>query len=90
MEFISLALVVLLAALTSVPLFKKLGLGSIFGYLIAGFVLGPSIFGFFHETEKIMHFAELGVVMLLFLIGLELKPSRLWAMRKAVFGMGSA
>ena len=89
MEFITLALVVLLAALTSVPLFKKLGLGSIFGYLIAGFILGPSLFGVFHESEKIMHFAELGVVMLLFLIGLELKPSRLWAMRHAVFGMGT-
>ncbi len=89
MEFITLSLVVLFAALTSVPLFKKLGLGSIFGYLIAGFILGPSLFGVFHESEKIMHFAELGVVMLLFLIGLELKPSRLWAMRHAVFGMGS-
>lgn len=89
MEFITLALVVLIAALTSVPLFKKLGLGSIFGYLIAGFILGPSLFGIFHESEEIMHFAELGVVMLLFLIGLELKPTRLWAMRRAVFGLGS-
>lgn len=89
MEFVTLALVVLIAALTSVPLFKKLGLGSIFGYLIAGLILGPSVFGIFHESEKIMHFAELGVVMLLFLIGLELKPSRLWAMKHAVFGMGT-
>jgi monovalent cation:proton antiporter-2 (CPA2) family protein len=86
----SVALVVLLAALTSVPLFKKLGLGSIFGYLIAGFVLGPALLGVFDQPERIMHFAELGVVMLLFLIGLELKPSRLWAMRRAVFGMGAA
>lgn len=90
MEFVTLALVVLLAALTSVPLFKKLGLGSIFGYLTAGFILGPALLSVFDQPDHILHFAELGVVMLLFLIGLELKPSRLWAMRHAVFGMGAA
>ncbi len=80
----------LAAALVTVPLFKRLGLGSVLGYLAAGVVLGPTGFDLFGHPEELMHFAEFGVVMLLFLIGLELEPERLWGMRNAVFGVGTA
>ncbi|MFO0679165.1 MAG: monovalent cation:proton antiporter-2 (CPA2) family protein [Polyangiaceae bacterium] len=78
------------AAVVAVTLFQRLGLGSVLGYLAAGAIIGPSGFGFVHEVESTMQFAEFGVVLLLFLIGLELQPSRLWKMRNAVFGMGGA
>lgn len=80
----------LAAALITVPLFKRLGLGSVLGYLAAGIVLGPTGFDLFGHPEEIMHFAEFGVVLLLFLIGLELEPERLWSMRTSVFGVGAA
>lgn len=80
----------LAAAVVAVPLFKRLGLGSVLGYLAAGAAIGPSGLGFIHEVEGTLHFAEFGVVLLLFLIGLELQPARLWNMRAAVFGMGAA
>lgn len=70
------------------PLFKRLGLGSVLGYLAAGAFIGPSGLGLIKEVEATLHFAEFGVVLLLFLIGLELQPSRLWAMRGRVFGLG--
>jgi len=78
----------MLAAVISVPLSKRLGLGSVLGYLIAGSIIGPWGLRLISDVEAIMHFAELGVVFLLFIIGLELKPQRLWVMRKAVFGTG--
>ncbi len=78
----------LAAAVVAVPLFKKLGLGSVLGYLAAGLVIGPSVLGLVWDVDNILHFAEFGVVLLLFIIGLELQPSRLWEMRKAVFGVG--
>ena len=85
---------VLLLAVTSiaVALFRHLGLGSILGLLVAGVVVGPHSPGPYITThvEDVRHFTELGVVMLLFLIGLEMKPDRLWAMRRQVFGFGSA
>jgi glutathione-regulated potassium-efflux system ancillary protein KefC len=81
--------VFLAAAVVAVPLFKRLGLGSVIGYLAAGAAIGPSGLGLVHEVESTMHLAEFGVVLLLFLIGLELQPSRLWNMRSAVFGMGT-
>jgi len=80
----------LAAAVFAVTIFKRLGLGPVLGYLVAGALIGPSGFGLVHEVEDTLHFAELGVVLLLFLIGLELQPSRLWAMRGAVFGLGGA
>ncbi len=83
-------LVLLAAVVVAVPLFKRLGLGSVLGYLAAGVVLGPSALGVVTDVEGTFHLAELGVVLLLFLIGLELQPSRLWAMRHAVFGLGGA
>jgi len=83
------ALIYLAAAVVSVPLAKKLGLGSVLGYLVAGIIIGPFILGLVGKnTDKVMHFAEFGVVLMLFVIGLELKPSLLWKMRKSIFGLG--
>lgn len=83
------ALIYLAAAVISVPVAKRLGLGSVLGYLLAGIAIGPYAFGFVGEGgEDVMHFAEFGVVMMLFLIGLELKPSLLWKMRTTIFGLG--
>ena len=76
------------AAVISVPLAKRLGLGSVLGYLIAGVVIGPFAFGLVGEGKDVMHIAEFGVVMMLFLIGLELKPSLLWKMRTPILGLG--
>jgi monovalent cation:proton antiporter-2 (CPA2) family protein len=88
-SFFFQAFVYLAAAVISVPLAKRLGLGSVLGYIIAGLVIGP--FGFHligEEGQDIMHFAEFGVVMMLFLIGLELEPSLLWRLRGPILGMG--
>lgn len=80
----------LAAAVIAVPIFKRLGLGSVLGYLAAGALIGPSGLGFVQEVENTLHFAEFGVVLLLFVIGLELQPSLLWKMRGQVFGVGGA
>jgi glutathione-regulated potassium-efflux system protein KefB len=82
--------VLLIAAVIAVPFAKRLGVGNIIGYLIAGIVVGPAGFALIHDTESARHVSELGVVMLLFLIGLELKPARLWVMRRSVFLFGGA
>ncbi len=76
-------------AVVAAPIFKKLGLGTVLGYLAAGVVIGP-IFHGITDGEQILDVAELGVVFLLFIIGLELKPSRLWQMRRDIFGLGTA
>src|SRR5918994_131450 len=82
--------VVLLAAgVVAVPVFKRVGLGSILGYLAAGLVIGPFGLGLFSDPEAILHVAELGVVMFLFIIGLEMQPSRLWGLRREIFGLGA-
>jgi len=83
-------LILLAAAIIAVPLFQRLGLGSVLGYLAAGAVVGPWGFGFIDRIEEIRHIAELGVVFLLFIIGIELNPARLWSMRRMVFGLGTA
>ncbi|WP_377292952.1 monovalent cation:proton antiporter-2 (CPA2) family protein [Rhizobium sp. SG2393] len=85
----SQALLLLGGAVVSAPLFKRLGLGTVLGYLAAGVLIGP-IAAQITEGEEILHVAELGVVFLLFIIGLELKPSRLWQMRRDIFGLGTA
>ncbi|WP_158773302.1 monovalent cation:proton antiporter-2 (CPA2) family protein [Cobetia sp. L2A1] len=82
--------VLLGCAVVAVPLFQRLGLGSILGYLAIGVVLGPSAIGFISEPTEVLHFAEFGVVMLLFMIGLELEPKRLWDMRLKLAGLGTA
>ena len=87
--FYSEAILLLGGAVVAAPLFKRLGLGTVLGYLAAGTVIGP-ILGLFRDAEAILQVAELGVVMLLFVIGLELKPQRLWSMRRAIFGLGAA
>ncbi|WP_224703144.1 monovalent cation:proton antiporter-2 (CPA2) family protein [Devosia aquimaris] len=76
------------AAVIGVPLFKRIGLGSVLGYLAAGLLLGPSGIGLINDPESVLTTAELGVVMFLFIIGLEMEPSRLWALRKQIFGLG--
>lgn len=82
-------IVALLAAGTiAVPLFKRLGLGAVLGYLAAGLLLGPSGIGLISDPASILAAAELGVVLFLFIIGLEMEPSRLWALRKQIFGLG--
>ncbi|MDQ6437840.1 monovalent cation:proton antiporter-2 (CPA2) family protein [Mesorhizobium sp. LHD-90] len=78
----------LAAGVVAVPIFKRIGLGSILGYLAAGIVIGPFGLGIFYESEAILHIAELGVVMFLFIIGLEMEPSRLWNLRHEIFGLG--
>jgi Kef-type K+ transport system membrane component KefB len=80
--------VYLCAAVIAVPIAKRLGLGSVLGYLIAGIVIGPVIGLVGSETEQIQHFAEFGVVMMLFLVGLELRPRMLWEMRARLLGLG--
>ncbi|MEO5795565.1 MAG: glutathione-regulated potassium-efflux system protein KefC [Rhodoferax sp.] len=78
------------AAVIAVPLSKALGLGSIIGYLAAGIAIGPWGLGLVTEVQDILHFAEFGVVLMLFLIGLELEPKRLWSLRRPIFGWGTA
>src|SRR5450830_1037166 len=83
-------LIYLLAAVIAVPIAKKLGLGAVLGYLLAGIAIGPWGLGLISEVEDILHFSEFGVVLLLFLIGLELDPKRLWSLHRHIFGWGSA
>lgn len=84
------ALIYLTAAVVFVPIAKKLGMGSVLGYLLGGIIIGPFFLGFVGEEGKdIMHFAEFGVVIMLFLIGLELEPATLWRMRKLILGTGA-
>ncbi len=87
--FLVQATIFLGAAIICVPLMKRLGMSSVLGYLVAGILIGPFVFGFVgEEGEELMHFAEFGVVMMLFLIGLELDPTAFWKMRKMIAGMG--
>lgn len=76
-------------AVVMVPLFRRIGLGSVLGYLCAGLIIGPFGFGWFSDSQAVLHVAELGVVMFLFVIGLEMQPSHLWGMRRDIFGLGS-
>lgn len=83
------AAIFLAAAVVAVPLFRRLGLGSILGYLAAGVAIGPNGLEFFDDPQSVMHVAEFGVVLFLFLIGLELNLARLWSMRRDIFGVGA-
>ncbi|HET6613765.1 MAG TPA: monovalent cation:proton antiporter-2 (CPA2) family protein, partial [Kofleriaceae bacterium] len=86
--FLVRALVLLSATIVAVPLFRRLGLGAVLGYLAAGVALGPWGLALVDQPEAIRHFAELGVVLLMFVIGLEILPRRLWELRRSVFGLG--
>ncbi|MCJ8310840.1 MAG: cation:proton antiporter, partial [Hyphomicrobiales bacterium] len=83
------AVVILGGAAIAAPLFKRIGLGTVLGYLSVGIMLGP-ILNYISDGEQILHVAELGVVLLLFIVGLELNPSRLWDMRRQIFGLGAS
>lgn len=78
------------AAVVAVPLFRRAGLGSVLGYLAAGLIIGPFGLGWFTDPQRILHVAELGVVMFLFVVGLEMRPSHLWHLRGEIFGLGTA
>ena len=84
------AVVLLSAAVVAVPLFRRLGLGSVLGYLAAGLLIGPFGLKLFSDAETLLHIAELGVVMFLFIIGLEMRPQKLWKLRRQIFGLGAA
>jgi glutathione-regulated potassium-efflux system ancillary protein KefC/glutathione-regulated potassium-efflux system protein KefB len=90
MEGLAQVVIYLAAAVVMVPLARFVGLGAVLGFLSAGVVIGPWVLGFVDDVETILHFSELGVVLLLFIIGLELKPSRLWVLRRLVFAAGLA
>ena len=83
------AVALLAAAVVAVPLFKRFGLGAVLGYLAAGLILGPSALGVVREPETMLHVAEIGIVLFLFIIGLEMRPARLWSLRKEIFGLGA-
>ncbi len=82
--------VYLFAAVVAVPIAARLGIGAVLGYLLAGIAIGPWGMGFISDVEEILHFSELGVVFLMFIIGLELNPSKLWQLRRSIFGVGAA
>lgn len=90
MSFLSQFAIYLSAAVIGVAIFSRLGFGSVLGYLVAGVVIGPWGLGLVADVESTLHFSEFGVVLLLFIIGLELQPARLWTMRHGVFGAGGA
>lgn len=90
MSLLYQATLFLLAAVIAVPLFRRLGAGAVLGYLAAGVVIGPSVLGLVSDVEAILEFAKIGVVLLLFLVGLELAPRRLWVMRHNILGLGMA
>ena len=79
----------LAAAVVAAPIAKLLRIGNVLGYLLVGVLIGPSVLGLVSDVNSVLHFAEFGVIMLLFVIGLELRPKRLWAMRTSIFGLGS-
>src|ERR1700722_17489664 len=83
-------LALLAAAALAVPLSRRAGFGSVLGYLLAGIAIGPAGVGLVTDVDQIADVSALGVIMLLFLIGLEVRPARLWVMRRAVFGLGTA
>jgi glutathione-regulated potassium-efflux system ancillary protein KefC/glutathione-regulated potassium-efflux system protein KefB len=87
-QFLLQSFIYLAAAVISVPIAKRLGLGSVLGYLVAGVLIGPFALGLTPKSDAVMHFAEFGVVMMLFIVGLELRPSSLWTMRRPILGLG--
>lgn len=89
-DFLLAGVLFLFAAVVAVPLASRLGIGAVLGYLLAGIAIGPWGLGFISDVDEILHFSELGVVFLMFIIGLELNPSKLWQLRRSIFGVGAA
>ena len=87
---LGLAVALLASGVIAVPLFRLLGLGAVLGYLTAGVLVGPFALKLFNDPQAVLHIAEFGVVMFLFLIGLDMRPAKLWAMRRDIFGLGLA
>lgn len=88
-DFLTLSLIFLVAAVVAVPLSNRLKLGAVMGYLAGGIVVGPQGLKLIGEAQTVLHVSELGIVMFMFLIGLEMKPSRIWALRRDIFGLGA-
>ncbi|HED2611626.1 TPA: glutathione-regulated potassium-efflux system protein KefB [Citrobacter koseri] len=89
-DLLTAGVMFLFAAVAAVPLASRLGIGAVLGYLLAGIAIGPWGLGFISDVDEILHFSELGVVFLMFIIGLELNPSKLWQLRRSIFGVGAA
>jgi Kef-type K+ transport system membrane component KefB len=88
-DFLIGAFVYLAAAVVAAPIASRFGLGSVLGYLVAGILIGPAVLGLVgSEGQDVLHFAEFGVIMMLFIVGLELQPSKLWSLRKPILGLG--
>src|SRR3977135_3848096 len=90
MSLLAQIAIFLAAAVVAIPIFRRFKLGSVLGYLAAGIIIGPACFGFISRLDGPLHIAEVGLVLLMFVIGLELQPSRLWVLRKPIFGLGFA
>src|SRR5467141_3333937 len=90
MSLLAQIAIFLAAAVVAIPIFRRFKLGSVLGYLAAGIIIGPACFGFISRIDGTLHIAEFGIVLLMFVIGLELQPSRLWVLRKPIFGLGFA
>lgn len=89
-SLLTAGVIYLFAAVLVVPVAARLGIGAVLGYLLAGIAIGPWGLGFISDVEEILHFSELGVVFLMFIIGLELNPAKLWSLRRSIFGVGAA
>src|ERR1700759_1492555 len=90
MSLLAQIAIFLAAAVIAIPIFRRFKLGSVLGYLTAGIIIGPGGLGLIDNVETTSEIAELGIVLLMFIIGLELQPSRLWVLRKPIFGLGTA
>src|ERR1700736_5029956 len=90
MSLLAQIAIFLAAAVVAIPIFRRFKLGSVLGYLAAGIIIGPACLGLISRIDSTLHFAEFGIVLLMFVIGLELQPSRLWVLRKPIFGLGTA
>jgi len=90
MSLLAQMAIFLAAAVIAIPIFRYFKLGSVLGYLAAGIIIGPGCLGLISKIDTTQHIAEFGIVLLMFVIGLELQPSRLWVMRKSIFGLGLA
>ena len=90
MSLLAQIAIFLAAAVIAIPIFRRFKLGSVLGYLTAGIIIGPASLGLISSVETTQNIAQFGIVLLMFVIGLELQPSRLWVLRRSIFGLGSA